>query len=201
MKTVLKAVSYRVALINFPFQRTWPSRETAPVWEALKQDFSEFTAPQIKEFEKTWKHQLVTPNGWQEMKGLELFLAFPKDELHQWLIGLFGDHILHAIVYKIDQVLRNDDLKRIARNKNIVPFFSEQQITAVFKRLTQRLESIRAERSLVTITNKFAGSFYQLYINKNQKVRLTGDRIRMLQLTLPFLMRDLLKPEVFSFLY
>ena len=49
---------------------------------------------------------------------------------------------------------------------------------------------------MLTITPKFASAIYDLYIKKNGKVRLTGDRMKMLQLCFPFLLRDFLKPEV-----
>jgi hypothetical protein len=49
---------------------------------------------------------------------------------------------------------------------------------------------------LITVTSKFTASVMDLYVKNTNKVRLTGDRMKMLQLTLPFLLRDLLFPEV-----
>ena len=40
----------------------------------------------------------------------ELFVSAPKDELHQFYLGLFGDHIVPAVFYRYTQVLRRADL-------------------------------------------------------------------------------------------
>ena len=65
----------------------------------------------------------------------------------------------------------------------------------VWHRLTSRFEAIKSDESLITITPSFASAIMDLYTNSNSKVRLTGTRMKMLQLTLPFVLRDLLKPE------
>jgi hypothetical protein len=37
-----------------------------------------------------------------------------------------------------------------------------------------------------------------MYINGKENAKLTGDRMKMLMLSLPFMVRDLIAPEVFS---
>ena len=49
---------------------------------------------------------------------------------------------------------------------------------------------------MVQITEDYAAHFYDMYINKHEGKHLTGDRIRILLLTLPFVLRDLIAPEV-----
>jgi hypothetical protein len=51
---------------------------------------------------------------------------------------------------------------------------------------------------MVTVTNKFAKAVIDVYVHKNSRCKLTGDRMKTLQLTLPFLLRDLLKKEAAS---
>lgn len=117
---------------------------------------------------------------------------FPKDELHQWLLGVLGDHIIPAIVFKYDSLLRREDL----RKQNHQPYFSDANVKDVWKRLTNRLENLKADQSMVTVTPKFTASIMDLYVNNNNKIRLTGDRMRILQLVIVHIFRDLIKPEV-----
>ena len=49
---------------------------------------------------------------------------------------------------------------------------------------------------MIQITEDYAAHFYDMYINKHEGKHLTGDRIRILLLTLPFVLRDLIAPEV-----
>ena len=53
---------------------------------------------------------------------------------------------------------------------------------------------------MVTITPELAGHFYDLYINGKENAKLTGDRMKLLMLTLPFMARDLIAPEVYPLL-
>ena len=49
---------------------------------------------------------------------------------------------------------------------------------------------------MVQITEDYAAHFYYMYINKHKGKHLTGDQIRILLLTLPFVLLDLIAPEV-----
>ena len=49
---------------------------------------------------------------------------------------------------------------------------------------------------MITISSEYAGHFYDLYINGKENAKLTGDRMKLLMLTLPFMVRDLITPEV-----
>jgi hypothetical protein len=42
----------------------------------------------------------------------------------------------------------------------------------------------------------YAAHFYDMYINKHDGKHMTGDRMKILLLNLPFLLRDLVAPEV-----
>ena len=50
--------------------------------------------------------------------------------------------------------------------------------------------------SLVEVTSEYAAHFYDMYVEGHTGKHLTGDRIRILLLNLPFLFRDLIAPEV-----
>jgi hypothetical protein len=49
---------------------------------------------------------------------------------------------------------------------------------------------------MIQITEDYAAHFYDVFINKYEGKHLTGDRIRVLLLSLPLLLRDMLASEV-----
>ena len=69
-------------------------------------------------------------------------------------------------------------------------------LAAVWARLRDRLASVDSSWSMVEVTTDYAAHFYDMYINKHDGKHLTGERVRILLLTLPFLLRDLIAPEV-----
>ena len=50
--------------------------------------------------------------------------------------------------------------------------------------------------STIKITDDYAAHFYDMYINEHNRKHMTGDRMKILLLNLPFLLRDLVAPEV-----
>ena len=67
-------------------------------------------------------------------------------------------------------------------------------------RLADRLATVVADTSMITISPEYAGHFYDLYINGKENAKLTGDRMKLLMLTLPFMLRDLIAEEVYMFI-
>ncbi len=63
----------------------------------------------VKEVEKRLRHRLLPRNAWRLLPFFELFLSAPKDELHQWYLGLFGDHIVPAVLYHYTKILKRPD--------------------------------------------------------------------------------------------
>ena len=59
-----------------------------------------------------------------------------------------------------------------------------------------RMATIVADTSMVTISPQFVTHFYDMYINGKENAKLTGDRMKILMLSLPFMVRDLIAPEV-----
>lgn len=49
---------------------------------------------------------------------------------------------------------------------------------------------------MVEVTTAYATHFIDMYVDKHTGKHMTGDRVRILLLTLPFLLRDLIAPEV-----
>jgi hypothetical protein len=59
----------------------------------------------------------------------------PKDGLHQWFIGLYGEHIIPAIVHSYTQVLQRPVFFTLDKNGDMHPLISNEAVAWVFKRL------------------------------------------------------------------
>ena len=166
----------------------------------------------VKEAERRLRHRLLPRNAWRLASFFELFMSAPKDELHQWYIdvctitlivgtlmylyrrylGLFGDHIVPAVLYRYTQVLRRSDLV----NSKGKPLVSTERIKNVWKRLADRFSTVVADTSMITLSTAYSAHFHDIYIDGKENAKMTGDRMKMLMLTLPFMVRDLIAPEV-----
>ena len=102
-------------------------------------------------------------------------------------LGLFGDHIVPAILYHYTQELRRPDLVD-AKGK---PLLKNARLKTVWSHLANRMATV-----VVTISPQYATHFYEMYINGKENAILTGDRMKILMLSLQFMVFDLIAPEV-----
>ena len=98
-------------------------------------------------------------------------------------LGLFGDHIVPAILYRYTSELTRPDLV----NANGKPLITKACLKAVWTRLANRLATVVADTSMVTISPQYATHFYDMYINGKENAKLTGDQMKILMLSLPFI--------------
>ena len=68
----------------------------------------------------------------------------------------------------------------------------------MWKRLADRLSAIVADTSMLTLSTVYAAHFYDMYISGKENAKMTGDRMKMLMLSPPFMVSDLISPEVAS---
>jgi len=66
----------------------------------------------------------------------------------------------------------------------------------VWKRLSDRFKTVVADTSMITMSTAYAADFHDIYIDSKEHAKMTGDQMKMLMLTLPFMVRDLVAPEV-----
>ena len=107
-------------------------------------------------------------------------------------LGLFGDHVVPAVLYRYTQVLRREDLV----NSKGKPLLTTARLEAVWKRLADRFATVVADTSMITLSPEYAAHFHDIYIDGKECAKMTGDHMKMLMLTLPFVVRDLLAPKV-----
>jgi hypothetical protein len=108
------------------------------------------------------------------------------------ILVFFGDHIVPAVLHRYTQVLRREDLT----NRFGKPLVTAARLEAVWKRLSDRFTTVVADTSMVTMSTDYAAHFHEIYIDGKEHAKMTGDRMKMLMLTLPFMVRDLIAPEV-----
>ena len=103
-----------------------------------------------------------------------------------------GDHVVPAVLYQYTQVLRREVLV----NSKGKPLLTTARLEAVWKRLADRFATVVADTSMITLSPEYAAHFHDIYIDGKECAKMTGDRMKMLMLTLPFVVRDLIAPEV-----
>jgi hypothetical protein len=62
------------------------------------------------------RHKPFPPNAWMKVLHFNVLNSCPKDELHQWFIGRYGEHIIPAIVHRYTKVFA------VVRQKLYEPF-------------------------------------------------------------------------------
>ena len=55
---------------------------------------------QVEEMERRLKHKLRPYNAYFKEKGIDHSSASPREELHQFLIGLYNDYIIPSTLYE-----------------------------------------------------------------------------------------------------
>ena len=97
----------------------------------------------------------------------------------------------------MEQILRRPDLVLSKPGAKTVRYLvSNEMMAGVWARLRDRLSALDSSSSMVEVTVDYAAHFYDMYIEKHKGKHLSGERVRILLLTLPFLLRDLIAPEV-----
>ena len=137
------------------------------------------------------------PNAFYKALDFDFLQALPREELHQFLIGVYGDYIIPSTLYEVEQVLRRPDLVLSQPGADKVRYLvTNDMLASVWARLRDRLSALDSSSSMVEVTVDYATHFYDMYVDKHKGKHLTGERVRILLLTLPFLLRDLIAPEV-----
>ena len=149
--------------------------------------------------ERKLKHKLYPVNAMLEIEHCDTLQAAPKEELHQMLIGFYGEHVIPATFYEVKETLRRPDLVLSRTRDGAVSRYavSDDMIKGVFARLRDRLTSCGSSDLMIQVSPEYGSHFLAMYLEPDVK-HLTGDRVKVLMLSLPFLLRDLIKPEVRS---
>jgi len=154
---------------------------------------------QVLEVERKIKSKIRPVNAFHNALNFDFVMSAPKEDLHQLFIGLYGEHIIPATFYRYTEVLRRDDLV-LGTTKKGKPqhLVSKKMLGKVWKKVRDRLASIHSDTSMLEISSDYASHFYDMFVEEHDEKHLTGDRMKILMLTLPFVLRDLIAEEVKS---
>jgi len=123
--------------------------------------------------------------------GFHATIMLPRDFLHHILLGLFGFHIIKALIYLIMSLISKSVFcQSYGPRRAPVP---ESVMKRVLRRLATRLSTVQSDESCLTITQKFARHFLKVY--EDGKSSFTGPRMINIMLVLPYMLRDIAGPE------
>jgi hypothetical protein len=93
---------------------------------------------QVRGAEAELRYKLFPPNAWMKVLHFNVLTSCLKDELHQWFIGLYGEHIIPAIVHCYTKLFKRPDWFTLDRNGDKHALISNEAVVRVFKRLADR---------------------------------------------------------------
>ena len=182
--------------------KVWPLRDSAALLRSMRRlaadclneagEVKRGKAEQIKAWE-TENRMRFGSNSLLELidLGFHATLMLPRDFLHHILLGLFGHHIIKALIYLIMSFISKPVFCQSHGPRSApVP---ESVMKRVMRRLATRLSTVRSDESCLTITQKFARHFLRVY--ENGKSSFTGTRMINIMLVLPYMLRDIAGPE------
>ena len=159
---------------------------------------SSWFCSQVADAERMLKHKLYPISSVLKLKHCDSLQHAPKEELHQMLIGFYGEHVIPSTFYEIKETLRRPDLVLSRTKEGAVSRYavSDAMLAAVYIRLRDRLALCDSSSTMVQVSPEYASHFVSMHTDDDTVKHLTGNRVRVLMLNLPFLLRDLIKPEV-----
>ena len=104
--------------------------------------------------------------------------------------------MIPATMYEYTMTLRREDLVTVSQRGNKQFVITNKMMEGVWKRLRDRLASVSSSTGMVEISTDYAAHFFDMYVQNHNGKHMTGDLIKILLLHLPFLLRDLITPEV-----
>ena len=156
---------------------------------------------QVAAVEKELKMKIRPENAYFQLHNHDFLSFLPREELHQFLLGTYGEYVIPSSMHLIKKELRKPEfvLRHASGPGGITKHLvSNAMLTGVWERLRNRLSAIDSSTAMIEVTVEYAAHFYDMYVEGHTGKHLSGDRIRILLLNLPFLFRDLIAPEVIA---
>ncbi len=102
----------------------------------------------------------------QRTKEFDHISCAPKEELHQFLIGLYGEHILPATLH--ERLLRNPEYST-GNDKDGNPKYliSKKMMADIWARLRDHLASIESSTSMLEVTPDYAAHLFYMYVKNH----------------------------------
>ena len=126
---------------------------------------------QVDDAEKALKMKIRLRNAFLSCYKLNFLAAMPREELHQFLIGLYGEYIIPSAFHSIQSVLRKPEFNLSTNAKGVHKYLvTNSMLEDVWVRLRDRLSSLDSSTSLVEVTPDYAAHFYDMYVEGHTTV-------------------------------
>jgi hypothetical protein len=107
---------------------------------------------QVHDAESELKHKLRPINAFRQAPRFDYTQMAPREELHQFLIWLYGEHMVPATFHSYNLVLRRPDLiTGHTPDGNPIFIIKGSMLDAVWNRLRARMISITSSKSTVQV--------------------------------------------------
>ncbi len=105
-----------------------------------------FICFQVEQEQRRLKHKLTTENTFFKAKDFDHIACAPKEELHHFLIDLYGEHILSATLHEYERLLRSDLYSTgVDKDGNTKYLISKKMMAGIWARLRDHMASIPAQ--------------------------------------------------------
>ena len=97
--------------------------------------------------------------------------GLPREELHHFLVGLYGEYIVPSAFHLITSVLRKPEFILSCSDKGVNKYLvsNEMLLERVWIRLWDHLSSLDSSTSLLEVTSEYAAHFYDMYVGGHTK--------------------------------
>jgi len=114
--------------------------------------------------------------------------------MHQATIGLFG-HLVKSVIYKVEMTLRHDSYSTGKTAEGQTKYIiGMPRLGSVWTRLCRRLTHVHSDVCGLQLTPKYAAHVHHVFVEG--KSAFTASRMELLMLLLPFVLLDLIDPEL-----
>jgi len=183
----------------------WPLRDSAELLASMRRiaheclnDAGEVLRGKLKVI-RQWEEESRIRFGYNSILEMvedldcQVTLFTPRDFLHAIILGLFGVHIVRAILYLIQSTIFRPEFTTPHGGRDAPVKERDPGMKRLLRRFAVILGAIHANESCLTITPEFAEHFLKVYVEGRSS--FTGPRMNNLMLTLPYALRDIAGPE------
>ena len=114
--------------------------------------------------------------------------------MHQATIGLLG-HVVKSVIHKVEITLRDDSYSKGTTEEGQPKYLiGMPRLDGIWTRMARRLTHVHSDACGLEITPNYAAHFKHVFVDG--KHAFTGTRMEMLMLLLPFILQNLIDPEL-----
>jgi hypothetical protein len=115
---------------------------------------------QVADAEAVLKMKIRPVNAFFQCYNFVYLPGSPREELHQFLVGLYGEYIVPSAFHLITSVLRKPEFILSCPDKGVNKYLViNEMLETVWIRLQESLSSLDSLTSLLEVTSEYAAHF------------------------------------------